>query len=183
MKTKTLLLTAAFLFLVGVNLPAKTVILNFFTDMFNQISIKPQEPGSMQTFPFGSISIDGRKIEDPENRFVSQVKEISIFTASRNPIPGTPESLQNGKYIFNTYCVVCHSDSNEINEEGFANTKINKLGMVAPAIISITYQFADGYIHSKIKYGGAIMPSLGYATTEKDRWDVVNYIRELERQP
>ena len=183
MKAKILLLTAVFLILVGINSNATSVLLNFVTDMFNQISIKPQENGSMQEFPIGSTSIDGRKVEDPANRFASQVNEISTKTATPNLIPKTPESIENGKYIFNTYCIVCHSDLKEINDEGFANTKINELGMVAPAIVPITHQFTDGYIHMKIKYGGAVMPSLGYAITEREGWDVVNYIRELEKLP
>ena len=183
MKNRTLLLSLLFMIIIGFNLPAKSVILNFITDMFNQISIKPQEEGSMQEFPIGSVSIDGRNYEDPVNRFVAQIKEISPQTASQNPVAREKTSLLNGKFIFNTYCIVCHSDSREADEEGFASTSINKLGMVAPVLIPITHQFTDGYIHNKIKYGGTVMPSLGYATSAQDRWDVVNYIRELEKQP
>jgi len=183
LKTKALLLTLAFLVVAAMNLPAKSVILTFFTDMFNQISIKPQEEGGMQKFPIGSVSIDGKINEDPANRFTVQVKEIIPDTATQNPMAVSPESLANGKYIYYTYCNVCHTDSRKLNENGFADSKMNNLGMIAPSLIAITHQFSDGYIHNKIKYGGAVMPSLGNLTTSKERWDVVNNIRELEKQP
>lgn len=137
----------------------------------------------MQSFPIGSVSIEGKMVDNPADRFANQVAEITPETATKNPVPQSVTSLENGKYIFDTYCIVCHSDSRETNEEGFATTEINKLGMIAPALISISHQFNDGYIHKKIKFGGAVMPPLGYATTEQERWDVVNYIRKLETQP
>ncbi len=149
--------------------------------MFNQISIKPQEPGGMGTFPIGSVSVDGKVVEDPTDRFSWMVPEMSVKTAVRNPIESEAGSLANGQLKFNTYCRVCHGDTAAINEAGFAATKINDLGMIAPAVITLTPEFTDGYIYQKVKYGGAIMPSLGYATTDRDRWDIINYIRTLEK--
>ena len=151
--------------------------------MFNQISIKPQEVGSMQDFPTGSVSIDGRMVEEPVNRFSSQVMGISPETAKKNPISESDGSMKNGKVVFDTYCFICHGDSKKTNKEGFADTRINTLGMIAPAIAMVSHHFTDEYIHNKINYGGSIMPSLGYATTQRDRWDAVHYIRELEKQP
>ncbi|NQU64235.1 MAG: cytochrome c [SAR324 cluster bacterium] len=183
MKRKFLILLGLFALIVTWNLSARTTLFTLVTDMFNQISIKPQEKGSMRTFPIGIVSVDGRVNEDPADRFSWMEKEIRPETATNNPFEALPESLANGKLKFNTYCQVCHGDSKAINKAGFAATKINELGMIAPAVIALTPSFSDGYIYHKAKYGGAVMPALGYATTDRDRWDIINYIRTLEKAP
>ncbi|MFH2132643.1 MAG: cytochrome c [bacterium] len=182
MKNKFLILLGV-IFLAGyLNLSARTAVFSLINDMFNQISLKPQEPGSMTTFPIGTVSVDGRIYADPADRFNWLVPEMNIRSATPNPFKPDPESLANGRLKFNTYCQVCHSDSDLINAAGFAATKINDLGMIAPAVITLTPDFTDGYIYHKVKHGGAVMPTLGYATTDRDRWDIINYIRTLEKK-
>lgn len=182
-----ILLVAAILLLIATNLPAKSTLFNLITDMFNQISIKPQEEGSLDGFEIGTVTVDGSEIEDPNDRFTRIVADILSPTATvnpHNPPDGQPgeASLADGKLKFNTFCAVCHSGNREFNEEGFAKTKVNELGMIAPAVITLTPHFSDGYIYQKSKYGGAVMPAMGYALTARERWNIVNYIRELEKQ-
>jgi len=182
LKIKILLLAGIFL-LVAVNLSAKSSVFTLITDMFDQISLKPQEKGSMNAFVIGAVSIDGREIEDPNDRFSRIIKDIVSDTATVNPHkPADTISLADGRQKFNTFCAVCHGTNREINEEGFAKTKINELGMIAPAVITLTPFFNDGYIYQKAKYGGSVMPAMGYAVTSGERWNIVNYIRELEKQ-
>ena len=180
MRAKILLLAGIFLS-VAVNLPAKSTVFTLITDMFNQISIKPQEKGGMSEFVVGAVSIDGSEIEDPNDRFSRIIKDVISETATPNPFKPNVASLADGKLKFNTFCAICHGTSREINEEGFAKTKVNELGMIAPAVITLTPFFSDGYIYHKAKYGGAVMPAMGYAVTDRERWNMVNYIRELEK--
>lgn len=173
-----LILVALF---VGGSLFAKSSLLTFLYDMFDQVSIKPQETGSMDRFPIGSVSTAGTVVEDPDDRFGWLMREIDEETATPNPVQATDESLDNGKLKFLTYCATCHGTDKTYNEQGFADTKINQLGMIAPPLLLVSHTFHDGYIFSKITYGGAVMPPLGYAVTAKERWDIVNYIRLLEK--
>ncbi len=184
MRVRILLFTGIFLLVLSVaaNLPAKSTVFTLIIDMFNQISLKPQEKGSMREFVVGAVSVDGSEIEDPNDRFSRIIKDIISETATTNPLNPDVASLSDGKLKFSTFCAVCHGTSREINVEGFAKTKTNELGMIAPAVITLTPFFSDGYIYHKAKYGGSVMPAMGYAVTDRERWNIVNYIRELEKQ-
>ena len=128
------------------------------------------------------FSADGRKYEDPADRFVWLLKERIEETATKRPVEPDPPSLDNGRLAFNTFCVVCHGDTRKVNEQGFADTKINKLGMIAPSIVNLSPRFTNGYIYEKAKYGGATMPALGCTLTDRERWNIILYIRELEKK-
>jgi mono/diheme cytochrome c family protein len=184
LKARNLLFFATFLLVlfVAANLTARSTVFTVMTDMFNQISLKPQEEGSMNAFAVGAVTVDGSEIEDPNDRFSRIIKDIISKTATINPTGPDAASLADGKLKFNTYCIVCHGSSREVNIEGFAKTKVNELGMIAPAVITLTPHFSDGYIYQKAKYGGSVMPAMGYAVAAHERWNIVNYIRELEKQ-
>lgn len=173
-----------FMLVAGANLGfAKSSIWIAITDLYDQKSIKPQEQGSMTKFTVGTVTTKGKVYEATGQNFDWIGPEMDPATATKNPQAATPESLANGENKYNTYCSTCHTDSVETNANGLAASKVNDKGMLAPAMLLMTPGFADGYIYNKAKYGGAIMPPLGYATTEKDRWDIVNYIRnKLEKQ-
>jgi len=150
--------------------------------MFNQASVAPDEGGSISEFVMGTVSVDGRYYEDPKDRFKWTLRERLEKTATKNPVEPTGSSLANGKLAYNTICFVCHGDTRKIDEHGFADTRINGLGMIAPALISLAPRFTDGYIYEKAQYGGATMPALGSAVTDGERWNIILYIRELEKK-
>ena len=179
MKLKALLIIGLVLLMVTPNIFGKSSILVFVTDLYDQRSIKPQEKGSMLEFPIGSVTTDGKLMEFADGNFDWISRESNPKTTTKNPRPATPESLANGKLKFNTFCGACHGDGKTANKDFVADSKVNTKGMYAPVLAQMTPGLSDGYIFYKAKYAsGAIMPPLGYSTTDEERWDIVNYIRQ-----
>lgn len=94
----------------------------------------------------------------------------------RNPIPATPESIRNGKTLFGTYCATCHGP------HGRGDGPM--VGKVMPSSDLHTARLRnqrDGYLYATIRSGGLVMPAYAHALSVKERWDVVNYLRALQR--
>lgn len=144
--------------------------------MNNQPSIKPQETGGISKFPTGSVSVDGKEYTAAKDSLKWIHRESSTEQATPNPVPQTEESLKEGERNYKTFCAVCHGSN------GLGKSPMNKKGMTAPSLVAKTPQLTDGYIMHQAKYGsGRIMPSLGYATTDRELWEIVHYIRTLEK--
>ncbi|MDX1493700.1 MAG: cytochrome c [Longimicrobiales bacterium] len=91
-----------------------------------------------------------------------------------------PESLARGEVVYNRYCVVCHGP------DGVgANAYIVDYHPLLPTYNLSGEQvagYSDGYLYAMVRVGRGLMPAYGARITHWDRWNVVNYVRELQRQ-
>lgn len=148
----------------------------FFTDMFDGFSIKPQEEGTYQNFPKDSVPVKMNlgKIEKIYDPFIPAGPERDQKPA--NPVQATPESIEKGRFLYNTYCAVCHG------KDGNAGTMVTQKGMPAPPIVGFLAAFPPSHFYNKIKYGSfyqeprGMMPAYGAQTSVADRWNIVNYL-------
>ena len=97
-----------------------------------------------------------------------------------NPVPADQASLERGEVLFNRFCVVCHGPAGfgaqaNIIDNWPALTAVNIAGTSASG-------FTDGTLYGKIRVGGPIMPAYGHQISHFDRWNIVNYLRVLQRQ-
>lgn len=94
-----------------------------------------------------------------------------------NPRQPTPASVENGGRLFQIYCALCHGP------EGKGNGPI-AAKFVPPPDITLEFfrQRTDGFLYGTIRDGGAIMPSQGEGLSQEERWDIVNYLRSLQRR-
>ena len=135
----------------------------------------------MRQIPSGTVSTDGRKNEDFRHRF-DWLETDTASPPARSSLTKLPaSSLINGQLMFETYCLLCHGATTQTNKAGLANTRMNTLGLAAPALIKLTPARSGSFIYNKIKYGGTVMPSLGNATTDNERWNLISYVRRLEK--
>lgn len=105
--------------------------------------------------------------------------------ALENPNPATLDSLTNGKLYFDRYCAACHGpeglgDGPVAASSPFAPHATGPLPLVLPinGPMSMARVFSDGHIYTSISIGRGRMPN--YARIPAGaRWDIVNFIREL----
>lgn len=94
-----------------------------------------------------------------------------------NPLPRTPQVLKAGKTLFDQHCAVCH---------GALGTGVPTLtaayGAKPANLQADTFRnYPDGMIYHVIVMGKNAMPSYAADLSEKERWEVVHYVRVLQR--
>jgi len=98
-----------------------------------------------------------------------------------NPLDMTDaEVLARGEELYLRFCVVCHGP------DGVgANAYIAAYNPVLPAYNLSGPQvaaYSDQYIYAMIRVGRGLMPEYGSRISNFDRWSVIAYVRQLQRQ-
>jgi mono/diheme cytochrome c family protein len=92
-----------------------------------------------------------------------------------NPVRATPESLGHGKLLFSERCACCHGPG------GHGGGPVSKFFPPAPDLAYGTIVTrTDGYIYGTVTFGGRAMPAQAEGLTVSDRWDLVNYVRQIQ---
>jgi len=102
-----------------------------------------------------------------------------------NPRPATLESLKNGQALFDVNCAACHGPTGggdgPIAAPNGPIAGVLPIGPGSPMGFSLAPALTDGHIYSTISLGRGRMPNYRRISPE-GRWDVVNYIRDLNGQ-
>lgn len=171
---KLALVVAAAVLLGGCNPDDAVHHVGWFATMRHQRNIKPY--AMPRPSPAGSIPVTGH---DPDS--------LSVADAGRllNPRTRTSESLNRGKWVYETYCQVCHG----VTGRGDGPVSLAGGGPFVGVRSLVTDTMArkpDGYIYGVLVYalpmGRGLMPRYGDKVRGNDRWDLVNYIRSLQDQ-
>lgn len=136
------------------------------TDMKDQPSVRSQE--SPRKAPPNTIPRRGKEL--PMDR-------IEAGKKLNNPTKATVNSLNNGRRLYQIYCVLCHGED--------AKGKGPVAGKFVPPpdlTLEVFRKRPDGFIYETIRVGGPIMPGQGEVLTPEERWDVVNYLRSLQEK-
>ena len=93
----------------------------------------------------------------------------------KNPVQFDEFSVQRGKRVWQVNCHTCHG----IKGEG--DGPVGSF-LTVPSLLTDFYtnKVTDGKVFHVIKKGGSAMPRYGYKLTDKEHWDVVNYLRHLQ---
>ncbi len=121
------------------------------------------------TVPVGSSKYWVAKEEDTQNW--------------SNPNSSDPHSVTRGKRLYETNCSPCHGTfSGGVRTPGAVAAK----SMIpAPDITDKFYrEKSDGFFYGTIRFGGAaMMPALGWKLSPSEHWDIVSYVREIQKTP
>lgn len=105
---------------------------------------------------------------------------IPNMGAPANPVPADAASLARGAELFNINCTICHGTQGKGDGPVAAFLQNKKpIDLTGPIGISLS----DGAIFMTITNGTpGGMPALNENLTVRERWDVVNYVRQLQQQ-
>lgn len=93
----------------------------------------------------------------------------------RNPLPDTPQVLEEGRLAYGYYCIMCHGQ----NLDG--NGTVGQSFTPIPTNLRTSYvqQQNDGQLFYKISFGYRRHPPLNTTISQDDRWAILRYIRSV----
>ena len=103
----------------------------------------------------------------------------SVVQNLSNPVPADQASLDRGEVLFNRMCAVCHGAAGV----GAQANVIEKYPLLIAYNLSgpVVAEYSDGHIYGIVRVGRGLMPPYGHQISHFDRWNIVNYIRVLQR--
>jgi mono/diheme cytochrome c family protein len=161
----TLLIVAAAGGLMGT-----AVVVRFTHNMAETAKIMPGE--RVFRMPPGVVPRGGDLVLPKEQR--------DVAAKLPNPVRASAASIALGRERYVTFCVPCHGPEAKGGVTGPVATKFIPTPDLTNA--ELQKQRTDGYWHSYIVAGGAVMPSYGEALSSEEAWHIVNFLRSVARQ-
>jgi mono/diheme cytochrome c family protein len=149
-------------------------------DMMESPALKAQEfeqggvnNGAMRTPPEGTQPVGFEPYK--------YANDIAGAAGNKNPLAGenSEEVLVTGQKYYTIHCAVCHGANGEGGEKlSVAET----MALKPPAMTSAKVKgWTDGQIYHVITMGQGVMGPYAAHIPQKYRWQVVNYIRQLQK--
>jgi mono/diheme cytochrome c family protein len=95
----------------------------------------------------------------------------------KDPFSGNPGAIAEGKQLFKTMCIICHGETGKGN--GVAGVTL--VPHPANFLSAKVRAESDGALFWKMTEGNAPMASYKTILTEDQRWKLVSYIRDLQK--
>jgi mono/diheme cytochrome c family protein len=143
------------------------IVVRFVNNMSQTARIVPGE----RVFPMPAGVV-------PRGGELSLPKEQRDVAARRpNPVSPSAASRAIGREQFTTFCAPCHGPEAKGGVTGPVATRF-----IPPPDLTnaeLQRQRTDGYWHSYILAGGAVMPAYGEALSAEEAWHIVNFLRSV----
>jgi mono/diheme cytochrome c family protein len=143
----------------------------WFDAMIVQASVQPYSRADVPRYTVAGTVPVGGGMADWEAEWAAGNRTTANLQV--NPLSGQPASAA-GDTLYHTFCAPCHGNVGE----GFGIVGI-KMGAL-PLTSDRVRAFTDGYLYSYVRYGGPVMPRYGDKIRGISRWEVVNYVRQLQ---
>jgi len=154
--------------------------LQIIPDMDDQFRVDPQEASrffsdrrSFRTPPEGTVPRSGRAYPFGPGNLALAEKAFP-----QPPFPESPYVLAFGQNRYDAFCSPCHGP------DGKGNGPVVQRGFVPPPDLTRpeARAYSDARIFHVISAGQNVMPSYATKLTEAERWAIVFYVRQLQRQ-
>jgi len=179
------LLAVLLLALVGLPGCWEQVSVEWFPQMKWQTAVQAFElnpyraDGELFNPPDGTVPVGWGEIVNPA--MLSPADQETIA----NPVAASLASLKNGEKLFNVNCRACHGPTGGgdgmIAAPNGPLAGVLPIGPGSPLGFSLAPGLTDGHIYTTISLGRGRMPNYRRIPPE-GRWDIVNYIRDLNGQ-
>ena len=179
------ILAAIVLFFAVAGCASVTYAFPWSTDMFQGAAVQPFEiaPRVMPngTLPVAGIHYNvhyGQPAGVPTTAAILPMKLELMTVREQNPLQPTSENLAHGRVLFETVCAPCHG------QFGRGDGSVVHLLEHKPAnlLTGVSTNLPDGYVFGYIRNGGIWMPSYDDAMSANERWQIVLYMRDLEKK-
>jgi len=104
-------------------------------------------------------------------------EERELAAKQPNPVRSSADSVALGKDRYQTFCTPCHGAEAKGGVTGPVATKF----IPTPDLTNAQLQAGrtDGYWHSYIMAGGAVMPAYAETMSSEEAWHIVNFLRSV----
>lgn len=148
-------------------------IVPWFDAMIGSQAVYPYEYAGVPRYVVpGSVPVTGG-----ERDYEAEWRQAKTITADALVNPTDHSVTAVGDTVYHTYCAPCHGMAGA--GDGLVGRRLG-----APSLLTDRARaFSDGYIYSIIRYGRGVMPRYGDKIfNPRSRWEVVNYVRNLQSQ-
>lgn len=148
-------------------------------DMMEQPAVKPQEYDDTFENKAGGAQVPPEHTVPVGFTPYAYAKNPEGAKNNKNPFAGntSPEVLLTGQKYFETNCAVCHG--HHLNSD---TPVADKMPVKPPHLNSDKIKgWADGQIYHVITMGQGVMGPYASHIPQQFRWQVVNYIRYLQK--
>lgn len=177
----TFLITLLAITLAGCNLDKSKPNIEIIQDFMESPAVKAQE--------YDESSPNGIGMRMPPSGTVPRGFEpyapgsnSEAAAGLKNPLSGdfSEAVLTKGVMHYNTQCMVCHGQQGE----GAAKSTVAELmALKPPSLLTAKIRgWTDGQIYHVISMGQGVMGAYAHHIPQKERWQVVNYIRHLQKE-
>jgi len=96
----------------------------------------------------------------------------------KNPFPPTQQTLADAEQLFTDNCVLCHGEKGVGDGPGAKTIKVKPANFTDAKLMA---EETDGSLYWKMTNGRGPMPSWKDTLSDKERWELVGYIRKLTK--
>ncbi len=96
----------------------------------------------------------------------------------KNPFPPSQETLADGEQLFTDNCVLCHGEKGMGDGPGAKTIKVKPANFTDEKMMAME---TDGSLFWKMSNGRGPMPAWKDTLSDKERWELVDYIRKLTK--
>jgi mono/diheme cytochrome c family protein len=147
------------------------------------IQQKEFQPMRTKAFVYGLALIAGLSLFAACTALAQQIKHpwVAPVSASsmKNPVKSSPAGDADAGKLFQQNCVICHGQTGASNGPAAGSLPQKPANFTDVAMMK---KATDGELFWKMTTGRAPMPSWQDRLTETQRWELVNYLRELTKK-